>query len=520
MGKSDQNWIEAILAWLQLSTTESNGETITTAIAHVPAVELESLLGVLAASGERTQLNIPRLRIVMQAIAARSVQHAAANPAETADDAPWLDPDLLTELYERLDKIDAQSAAHCLQALTAQYDEESVGAVASIVAFSPPSDWQTLAVALSPLWNATGEVLEFFFDRLDEGLMQPAAMAVLLDLANYAHRTAKLSEHPFLQRAEELTRLLTAVVARLRQLEKEPSKFGEDVPTVQRILSESVALLIALCDTLGFVGKAFAQEPLRDCLQLSHRRVQTEAAAALARMGDSEGQRHLVRLAADVVARFRAVAYAEELGLAEQIDEPMRLPVAMAESELANWLANPEQYGLPPATLELIDSRTMYWPGYEEPRNCYLFRYCYSLPNMQLENVGIVGPVVHAFAAKLDDFSVDDIYAVFAGWHAEHEGIYEVPGALLNAAQRTQADQLMEVFASRDAVVEQPLALTFLLGEISLLAQVTQSGVSAYAITDGRDFVSLPIGRGPASITPEIVVALYRGRKLLRSFNP
>ncbi len=90
-------------------------------------------------------------------------------------------------------------------------------------------------------------------------------------------------------------------------------------------------------------------------------------------------------------------------------------------------LAQPTFFGIPPAELKLVDSRTQFWPGYETPVHCYLFRYAYRFGDGQYSNVAIAGPLVHAFAADLSDLPPDDIYAVYAGWHVEHESIYEVP---------------------------------------------------------------------------------------------
>ena len=89
--------------------------------------------------------------------------------------------------------------------------------------------------------------------------------------------------------------------------------------------------------------------------------------------------------------------------------------------------------------MELIDRRRQPWPGFEAPVDCYLFGYSYRFPRGTLRGVGIVGPVVHALAADLTGMPADDIYAIYAGWHAEHEDIRETDAPRFTPEQARQA---------------------------------------------------------------------------------
>ncbi len=80
------------------------------------------------------------------------------------------------------------------------------------------------------------------------------------------------------------------------------------------------------------------------------------------------------------------------------------------------------------------------WPSYTEPQTCYLFRFTYPLSNGQYTNVGIAGPVVHAFNADMAELPELDIYAAFAGWQAEHPEIFEVARSEFNSSQLNVAD--------------------------------------------------------------------------------
>ena len=513
---TQENWLLSTHRWLSSEYADSAPDTIADSLAASSLAEIDVLVAMLI--GEFTQLcsQPRRLRLLLQLVASRVLQlvheHGGSEHA-------LLSSDSLGQLYDLLSEVEPTAAAHVLQILAAQADEESLTALAQLLVDSPPSDWQLVGLSLSPLWKAVGLRLQLFFDRLEDGFVHPTTMAVLLDLANHSVRTNRLSEHPWSARQGELAKLLDQVVIRLEQLEKEPTRFGDRIEVVQQVLADSIALTVSLCDSLGLMRSEFATKSLKEALSLSHRRIQTEAAGALARLGDQEGIDRLIGLASDPVARSRSVAYAEELGLAEIVPEELRYPQALAESDLAAWLASPQQFGIPPIAMEHIETRTLYWPGYDEPRDCFLFRYQYQFPNGQFSNIGIAGPVAHAFQADLNSLAVDDIYAAFAGWHAEHEEIFEVPVNLLNSAQRREADRLSSVFELAEYEVLSGVALTFLLGEFSLLAHLKRDGQRMIGITDGNESVCFPVTDSPTALTPEVVLAIYRGRKLLRSFN-
>jgi len=535
METGNNSWIHYACQWLRGSAEDGAAEQVRDAIAVASYHEIENLLEVLAANFNDLSRSPQRFRLMMQAVAARSclgaspalatswpIQHLdAVDPQEhdVSTEQPAVDPSVIVRLYDRLNEFDATAAAHALQILAAQADEESVGELVEILRNDPPQDWKMVGLALSPLWNAQASSLELFFARLDNGYFQPSTMCVLLDLAGYAFRKGKISAHPWSEGAAQLSGLLANVVARLQKLERDPAQFGTEVKEVQRVLVDSVALTVSLCDALGLVGDAQAESSLLLALELSHRRIHTEAAGALARLGCERGKQRLIELANDPVARLRAVHYAEELGFAEEIEESLRLPTALAESELVAWLAHADQFGVPPNHIELLDSRTLYWPSYEQPRDCYLFRFQYEMPGGMVSNIGLAGPAAYAFQADLGTLLVDDMYAAFAGWQAEHEDIYEIPMALLNNAQRREADRLLAEFEQHQLEVVEALALTFFLGEVAVLAIVERAGRRASAITDGLELLQQPLTDSPQTLTPNILLAIYRGRKILRTFN-
>ena len=87
---------------------------------------------------------------------------------------------------------------------------------------------------------------------------------------------------------------------------------------------------------------------------------------------------------------------------------------SLAEADVAAWLSDPQQFGIPPHDLELIEARESFWPGFEELVPCFLFRFEYDMPNTRFANIAIAGPIVHAMTADLTSLDADDLLAIFA----------------------------------------------------------------------------------------------------------
>ncbi|MEM8734056.1 MAG: HEAT repeat domain-containing protein [Planctomycetota bacterium] len=514
------HWIHALLEWMrgEADTGSAAPEMVQVGLNEASAVDLESCLNVFEHQLADLPVEHDRFRVLTQLIAART--HTILSD-EAFEESSCLEADALARLYERLMELESSdAAAHCLQGLAFQADDESMEVLAACLTESPPSSWEQTGVALSPLWNAPYEKLQHFYEALSDGFIQPTTMTVLLDLANYTFRESPEREHLLTPNSKQLGELLDSVIGRLGHLEREPSRFGDSVEEVQQALNESVALSVSLCDAMGLIQDTQAGVPLRKAMDLSHRRIQTEAAGALARLGEKDGKHRLLELAKDSAARLRAVTYADELGFADEVDAEYRHPGALAESQLSSWLAAPDQFGFQPQKIELVDDRTQYWPSFEEPQHCFLFRFEYQLPDLNISNIGIAGPLCQSFQADLGNLPVEDIYAAFAGWQAEHDEIFEVPASQLNAAQRIEVERMEQFLQGLGYDVDEHVAFALFFGETSLVTYLVKDETRFCAVTDGQELVCFPVTDHPASMTPEVVLCLFRGRKLLRTFNP
>lgn len=551
MESSNESWMAAALEWLAAPRHQPLPPRLSEAIASASGLEIEQLIELLSrsldalplgsdwlAEGEEqeeqgsegptdpshsmqqamSRQTLARLRAILQMAAARTLRLRLENEG-AGELEPAIDPDVVADLAAVLSDKNALATAHCLQILAAQGDAQSLAAMCELIKRQTLEDEQSVAVALSPLFQWPPRKLASVFELIGEDIWKWQLLGPMLDLAGHSLRRGKLKQHPLAGQPERLRELLGGTVQRLARLEEDPQRFGDDVPSIQRVLSNAISLAVSLCDTLGLIGDQAAEGKLNQAMSLSHRRVQTEAAGALARLGQEEGKRRLIQLAQDPAARLRALAYTDELGIDDPSLAELRSPASMAEAEVVSWLADRERFGVPPADLELVDERTQYWPSYEDPQNCFLFRFTYHFARGDLSNIVIAGPLVYAFQADLRPLEVEDIYSVFAGWQAEHEDIYEVAAVDFNSAQQAEADRLIRELRAQGIDDLHPLALTFFFGERAVLAVGTRAGQSVCVVSDNLESIVQPIDNRPMSLTPDLVLALYRGRKLLRTFN-
>jgi len=305
----------------------------------------------------------------------------------------------------------------------------------------------------------------------------------------------------------------------MEKIEKGEFTAGITPAKVNRLVSDSVAMIIALCDLFALLDHQPAVDQLHQALNLKHRRIQTEAASSLARLGDDDGRQALIALAEEPVARMRVLKYAEELELTKEISLELQGELATAESHLAIWLSEPKQMGLAPSKLELVDQRELYWPSYEHPLQCYLFRFTYGSGDRTFTNIGICGPLTHAFAADIQSLSGDDMYAAFAGWQTVHNDIFQMSVAQAQKSFSNDFRRLESSLKSSDAESIEHEAVGSFFGELVLIASATQDNQPGTLIVEANATEWIPAGNPQAPIDWQLAYSIWQGRQLLTSFN-
>ena len=252
-------------------------------------------------------LHVVHGRVIRAAAESRGESFAAVDP----------------EHVRRLDQAlpEATPNRHLLLQLLAMIQsDQSLAVLMERLEQAPPQKWMDAAQAISPLMQNRQWKVGIVFPRLLQCLQFPSLAAPTLDLANFLVRERNVSPHPAAANLTMLNHLLGEVSSRLGRFEENPHAFGDDVETVQATLGEAVSLAVSLCDAVGLIGDESSIGKLNQTVELKHRRVQCEAAGALARLKDEQGIKRLLELTADPAARLRAIAYADELGLGDQID--------------------------------------------------------------------------------------------------------------------------------------------------------------------------------------------------------
>jgi len=217
--------------------------------------------------------------------------------------------------------------------------------------------------------------------------------------------------------------------------------------------------------------------------------------------------------------RRRAIAYLHELGQADQVPPEYLTPLAAAEGDLAAWLAEPHHIGLPPHELSLFDHRLLRWPGFDDPIDCYLLRYTYRLPAGTLRSVGIVGPTVHALTADLSGLAPDDVYAIYAGWHAEHREIAETAAEHFSTEQGDQAQLAARELQDLGYDAVRVLKLGEFFGDPVAVAAAELAGEPGMVVMAGDRVQWFPGGPDRPRLGADEVYCLFKGRALLAAFN-
>lgn len=387
---------------------------------------------------------------------------------------------------------------------------------------APPADTRQALATLAGWLRPRPELARTIFPRLLDAMAHPALAAAVLDLANYYAESGAATPHPAADRVDALLDLLGGVASRLERLEQSPREFAASPAELSRIVQDGVALAIAVCRAMALVGDPRAVPRLEHVVSLKHRRVRAEAAAALARLGQDEGIELLAALAAEPIVRSRVLAYLEELGQLERAAAEHRSPEARAAGALSAWMAEPTHFGLPPHALELVDQRSVIWPGNTAPVEAFLFRFEYRQGGKALAGIGIAGPTTAALWADLQDLPPADLYALYAGLEADHEEIQETPVARWRAEDWKAWEAVAERLTAEGYRDVQPELATQFFGEAYFVARAwwDERPTVVVASTEATQRFTGLGGRGDRALSPEQVYALFKGRALLRAFEP
>ncbi len=277
------------------------------------------------------------------------IHYLAVREAAHSPDAPsdWSDQRLqAVETLYQLAPTSSDLRNHLLRWLGSSQSQPAQQLWCELICDDPPQYRLGIVLAFSPLMQP-GFVPqeEMLASLLNRATAHSQIAPAVFDLFNYYFRNRRIETHPAAARTSQLVELLGQLAGQLGRVEEGNLPPGLDARQLNQLVSDSVALIVALCDTFALLECESAIPKLHQALQLRHRRVQTEAAAALARLQDEAGVKALIELAEQPVSRLRVLAYAEELGFLKEISLELQGEIALAESHLAIWLVRAQPNG-------------------------------------------------------------------------------------------------------------------------------------------------------------------------------
>jgi hypothetical protein len=121
--------------------------------------------------------------------------------------------------------------------------------------------------------------------------------------------------------------------------------------------------------------------------------------------------------------------------------------------------------------------------------------------------------------ADLTGLALEDVYAVYAGWHARHDQIRCVERGAWSEEHRSAADQLASRLQDAGYLVDEPEWLGEIFGDLVLASEAKRNDEYGLVMADARGYQWLTVGPGPRRLGAREAWWLYLGRRLLSIFN-
>jgi hypothetical protein len=337
------------------------------------------------------------------------------------------------------------------------------------------------------------------FRALSRNLPSGTIGLALLDAANQASLQNEELFHPF--DSSEGKRQLKEWL-----LERDPENYGH---------AHSSAFALA-----------FLSDPDRDpllALAMEHpnKDVQMEGAWSAAKIGRDSGLKFLASVCLDVNQSSRAQQYLREIGREDVIPEDANEPGFKARAEFAQWLAHPNELGVAPDEVEIIDNRELRWPLAKESSNFSVVRFLLrdrTGLGVDDENVGVVGSMTWCFFDKqMNQRPPEDVYAIHAYWEMENEELIketrkEDPAEFAKLLAEWQGQPLESPSFLKSVKISRRLKIP---SRQVTLVSANQDGQPGWVVLDGPTSAWYPASEQPEQGGDQAILQIHVGRQLL-----
>ncbi|MFM7562122.1 MAG: hypothetical protein ACKO81_03700 [Planctomycetota bacterium] len=406
---------------------------------------------------------------------------------------------LLAKLYDRqLERLDPANVEHLLTGLHTLAMYGAIGSERRILTALrrqlgvEDAQWEEIFLTLFTPPIASDE----FFSQIKLNLPAGKTGLALLQAANEASLEGDLPTHPF------------------------DSAAGRDRLRVWLSNQDDGDSAYRATVALAFVSEEVRKPLLPLALEYPDPSVQLEAAWAAGRNGDEQGLRLLARATLSLDLSVRAKQYLEELEREDLIPEEAKAPDFSAKAEFSDWLQHPNELGVAPDEVEIIDRRELKWPPEMQPRTVWLVRY-FLRDSLGLDpddvGCGLVGSGTWCFFdPEMLRRPPEDIYAIHCGWEMEQADLIEV--------QEADSPELSaELLKLLKSPIENPslLASARVASKLKLpsrkvyIAKGKVDGVEGWMLFSDLETVWYPKTEHPESTSAETILRLHLGGQIL-----
>lgn len=406
---------------------------------------------------------------------------------------------LLAKLYDRqLERLDPANVEHLLMGLQtlamygAEGSERRILTAIRRQLGVEDAQWEEIFLTLFTPPIASDE----FFSKIKLNLPAGKTGLALLQAANDASLEGDLPTHPF------------------------DSVAGRDRLRVWLSNQDEGDSAYRAAVALAFVSEEIRKQLLPLALEYPDPSVQLEAAWAAGRNGDEQGLRLLARATLGLDLSVRAQQYLEELEREDLIPEEAKDPDFSARAKFSDWLQHPNELGVPPDEVEIIDRRELKWPLEEQPRTVWLVRYLLR-DSLGLDpddvGCGLVGSVTLCFFdPNMLRRPPEDVYAFHCCWEMEQAKLIQVQ----EAESAELSDELVKLLKRP---IEDPslLASARVVSKLQLpsrkfyVAEGKVDGAEGWLLFADSETAWYPKSEHPESTSAETILRLHLGGKLL-----
>lgn len=204
-----------------------------------------------------------------------------------------------------------------------------------------------------------------------------------------------------------------------------PFNLLEGIQLLSKIIhneKQSYEQQISAVRSLPFLHPDFANLLFKEILLTANEDLIVEAAWIMTKEGDKAGLNQLQLLSTSEKVGVKAIEYLEMLGKRKDRIAMSPDPKKKAVSALSQWLLHQKMFGRHPDSIQVIDSKRLYWPPTRDIRIFHLIEYTYHDESSPFKGYGLVGSIVHSFSPFIDTKHLQsplDWFALHCNWEMD-----------------------------------------------------------------------------------------------------